>query len=80
MTFPQEQSEQIEALRGLIERLSAPDLTLAEATILRGRMAALLERQDRPGPSGAVSPSSARGDATLHEPLWSPEPTIRVAG
>jgi hypothetical protein len=39
-----EQTERIEALRGLIERLSAPDLTLAEAKVLRGCIAELLER------------------------------------
>ena len=44
MGSQQEQSERMEILRGLIERLSAPDLTLAEAKVLRGCIAELLER------------------------------------
>jgi hypothetical protein len=48
----QEQTERIEILRGLIEQLSAPDLTLAEAKVLRGRISDLLEREDRPAGSG----------------------------
>lgn len=48
----QEPAEQMEMLRGLIERLSAPDLTLAEAKVLRGRLSELLEREDHPTRSG----------------------------
>jgi hypothetical protein len=44
MGTQQEQTERIEALRGLIERLNAPDLTLTEAKVLRGRITDLLER------------------------------------
>jgi hypothetical protein len=37
-----EQTERVEALRGLIERLSAPDLTLTESKVLRDRLTELL--------------------------------------
>src|SRR5207248_76815 len=47
MGSQQERTERIEALRGLIERLSAPDLTLAEAKLLRGQISDLLEREDQ---------------------------------
>ena len=46
MGSQQERTERIEALRGLIERLSAPDLTLAEAKVLRSRISDLLEREE----------------------------------
>ena len=48
----QERTERMEILWGLIERLSAPDLTLAEAKVLRGRISDLLEREDQPAGSG----------------------------
>lgn len=48
----------IEALRGLLERLSAPDLTLAEARVLRGRLSDLLGQGDRG--EGAGQPASSR--------------------
>ena len=48
MGSQQERTGRIEALRGLIERLSAPDLTLAEAKVLRGRITDLLERDLTP--------------------------------
>ena len=41
-----EQDDRIEALNGLLERLCAPDLTLAEAKDLRGRLASLIDRGD----------------------------------
>lgn len=47
MISPCEQAERIQALRGLVERLCASDLTLTEAKVLRGRLSDLLER-DRP--------------------------------
>jgi hypothetical protein len=47
MGSQQQKTERIEALRGLIERLSAPDLILAEATVLRGLLSDLLENGDR---------------------------------
>jgi hypothetical protein len=37
----------LDALRGLIERLSAPGLTLPESKALRGRLAELLEHDGR---------------------------------
>jgi hypothetical protein len=43
-----EQDERIEALRALLERLSNPELTLAEAKDLRGSLNALLEPCDWP--------------------------------
>lgn len=39
--------ERVEALRGLMDRLCAPDLTLVEAKLLRGRLAELLDRGGR---------------------------------
>jgi hypothetical protein len=48
MGIQQERTERMEVLRGLIERLSAPDLTLAEAKVVRGRISDLLEPEDRP--------------------------------
>jgi hypothetical protein len=43
----EEQIERIEALRVLMDRLCAPDLTLTEAKALRGRLDDMLERDDR---------------------------------
>ncbi len=37
-----ERDERIETLRGLLERLRAPDVTLAEAKDLRGRLTDLM--------------------------------------
>jgi hypothetical protein len=85
MGSQQERTERIEALRGLIAQLSTPDLTLAEAAVLRGRLSDLLERDAPPAgwdrmvsPPARVPPRS-RGDGPRHE-VWSPEPTIRAAG
>jgi hypothetical protein len=80
-----ERTERIEALRVLIAQLSAPDLTLAEATVLRSRLSDLLERDDRPSAwdrmasSPARVPPRSRGDDPRHE-AWSPEPSMRAAG
>jgi hypothetical protein len=52
-----EQVERVEVLRGLIERLSAPDLTLAEAAVLRGRLSDLLERDERPSRRDQAHPA-----------------------
>ncbi|QDV37596.1 hypothetical protein [Tautonia plasticadhaerens] len=41
-----ERDNRIEALNGLLERLCSPDLTLAEAKDLRGRLAGLVDRRD----------------------------------
>ena len=57
MAGPRQTTERIEALRGLLERLGAPDLTLAEAKPLRTRLFDLLERTDRGRePTGAIPP------------------------
>jgi hypothetical protein len=60
-------SERIEALQGLIERLSAPDLTLADATLLRSRLWDLLE----------VDGTSAAWDRTDAAPGLVPGPRCR---
>lgn len=70
MGFPHEPTERIEALRGLVERLSAPDLTLTESKSLRDQLAGLLE-------PAAVPPD--RGDRSWKEARPA-APTIRVAG
>jgi hypothetical protein len=46
MGSPEERAERIETLRGLLEPLCSPDLTLAEAKPLRARLSRLLERID----------------------------------
>jgi hypothetical protein len=80
-----EQTERIEALRGLIERLSAPDLTLAEGEALRGRLSDLLERDDPPAgwdrgtPSPSLAPPRGRCDGARPQ-TWSPEASMRAAG
>jgi len=51
MAGPEEKTERIEALRGLLERLDAPDLTLAEAQSLRAQLDRLLARCGRKGQS-----------------------------
>jgi hypothetical protein len=85
MGSQQERTERIEALRGLIERLSAPDLTLAQAKVLRGRMSELLEGGNRRGVWDQMSASptmirtDARGDGQRQE-IRSSDPRIRVAG
>jgi hypothetical protein len=85
MAGKHEQTERIEALWGLIERLSAPDLTLSEAKVLRGRLSDLLERDNRPpGPNPmatlpALVPARGRGDGARHE-VGSFETSIPVAG
>src|SRR5512135_2961939 len=53
-------AERIEALRGLLERLCAPDLTLAEAKPLRNRLFDLLEQIDRTAKRGATTRRSSR--------------------
>ena len=68
MGIQQERTDRIDALRGLIERLCAPDLTLAEATVLRARLPDLLEWENQPAgcnqlaSSPALVPSRGRGD------------------
>ena len=46
MEQPKERVERLEMLRGLVERLCGPDLTLAEAKALRIQVLILLERRD----------------------------------
>ncbi len=72
-----EKTDRIEALRGLIERLSAPDLTLDEAKELRERMTALLSR-DEPAPT-VVVPAVEIGDLPRLN-FWAPEMSMRFAG
>jgi hypothetical protein len=85
MGIPQEQTDRIEALRGLIERLSAPELTLTEAKLLRGRLSDLLEagdrraRRDPMAPAPTLIPSSDEGVGSCPV-IWSPDPAMRVAG
>jgi hypothetical protein len=85
MGIQQEQTERIEALRGLIERLSAPDLTLTEAKVLRGSISDLLERDDQPAgwdrmaSSPAILPSDGRGDVSPHE-VWSSATSTWASG
>ena len=84
MGIPQEQADRIEALRGLVERLSAPELTLTEAKALRGSLSDLLEpaeKRGRPDPMGGAStliPPLDRGVGGLPD-VWSPETSMRVA-
>jgi hypothetical protein len=57
MGSSEERAERIEALRGLLDGLSAPDLTLAEAKPLRTRLFDLLEWTDRgTEPAGGPPP------------------------
>ena len=64
MGIQQERTDRIDALRGLIERLCAPDLTLAEAKVLRARLSDLLEPAacDQLASSPALVASRGRGD------------------
>jgi hypothetical protein len=48
MESQEEQTERIEALQRLLDRLCAPDLTLTEAKALRSHVSDLLERDHRP--------------------------------
>ena len=59
MGSQQERTGRIEALRGLIERLSAPDLTLADAKVVRGCISDLLERDNPPAGPPCTHPGVA---------------------
>lgn len=48
LSTPTDRSHLVESLSGLMERLSAPDLTAAEANDLRPRLFGLLQRIDTP--------------------------------
>jgi hypothetical protein len=52
MESRERRAERIEALRGLLDRLCAPDLTLAEAKVLREIVYDLLEQREWGGKSG----------------------------
>lgn len=81
MTIPGGQDERIEALRGLIERLSAPDLTLGEAQELRARLSDLMGSGDGDARSDGANPvlgGSNRGDGPRLD-RWGGEATMRVA-
>lgn len=65
MGSPGEHPDRIEQLRCLMERLSAPDLTLAEAKALRPRLSNLLETCPPAGESARLS--SRSGLASLPE-------------
>jgi hypothetical protein len=66
-----ERSERIEALRELMERLCAPDLTLAEATPLRDQLAALLAMSDEDGDSNpATAEVPALSPGSRSDFLW----------
>ena len=52
MDIMESKADRIEALRALLDRLGAPDLSLAEATLLRQRLVGLLGPID-----GASEPS-----------------------
>jgi hypothetical protein len=84
MASHQERTDRIEALRGLTERLSAPDLTLAEAKVLRSLLSDLLDAGDRRGGWNPVAPSpnhlaSPVRDGSRHE-TRPPDASMRVAG
>ena len=64
MGIQQERTDRIDALRGLIERLCAPALTLAEAKVLRGRISDLLEVDKGPAACDQLASSPALGGAT----------------
>jgi hypothetical protein len=74
-----EPAERIEALRGLLERLSAPDLTLADSKDLRDRVQDLLASDSSVTPTPAVLPPRGRPEGALHE-VWPVETSIRAAG
>jgi len=60
-----ENAKRIEALRGLLDRLCAPDLTLSEAKAVRSGLSELLERPERvalePSASHCVSLEPSEG-------------------
>lgn len=80
-----EQNERVEALRTLIAQLSAPDLTLAEAKVLRGELFELLEPaeglaiRDQTTSAPTVVPYSP-STYSPRQNLRAPEPTIWAAG
>jgi hypothetical protein len=60
MGSPGEHPDRVEVLRNLMERLSAPDLTLAEAKALRPWLADLLDTGSPEVEAGKAPPRPAR--------------------
>lgn len=54
ITLSEEQPGQIETLRGLMDRLCSPNLTLGEAKVLRNELLDLLERIDSQFPQASI--------------------------
>jgi hypothetical protein len=79
------QNERIEALRTLITQLSAPDLSLAEAKVLRCRLFELLEPaeglaiQNQTTSAPTLAPYLSNGDRSRQN-LRAPKPTMWAAG
>ncbi len=61
MKCPHGRDRRVELLRELMERLDAPDLTLAEAKDLRDRLGALLEPEDATDPGAQPRPTPSVG-------------------
>ena len=80
MASQQERTERIEALRGLTERLSAPDLTLAEAKVLRGLLTDLLDSGDRRGGWNPTASSPNHLASPMRDGSRPPDASMRVAG
>lgn len=72
-------AERIEALSGLIARLSAPDLTLAESEALRARVHELLESGHSVPPPPAMASARGRSEGARLD-VWSADTSIRAAG
>jgi hypothetical protein len=67
-TPPHDKIGVIPALHGLVERLSAPDLTAAEANVLRTRLLGLLDALERVKSAGArATPRADRPPARCAE-------------
>jgi hypothetical protein len=70
MASPGERDGRAEELRGVMERLCAPDLTLAESVALRARLAELLGRPGEDAPATPAVPFQERAPGAM----------LRVAG
>jgi hypothetical protein len=80
MGSQQERTERIDALRGLTERLSAPDLTLAEAKVLRALLNDLLDSGERRGGWNPMASPPNHLASPVRDGSRSPDATMRVAG
>jgi hypothetical protein len=67
MTPDEERAAQIETLRGLLDRLCSPDLTLGEAKVLRNQLLDFLERIT-PVSSEASTSDRHRNDPSAGNP------------